>query len=236
MQKLFNIKSKLVEKTQLNYFTYELEYEVPEAFEFKAGQFFVLLVTPPFRRSYSAVKVENGLMTLLIDIKPMGPASKYFIDTKVGDETIIMGPYGLYSLKETKLNKVFIATSTGIAPLLPMIDEMRAKEFYKDVKIDFFYGARFLKNDIAFDYVKDFIGDNFRYFRCISSPEEQVEDLKNENPSAEFKQGRVTEVVPSMNYDYQNNEFYICGSPNMVEDMRNILKEKGADKIYFEKY
>ncbi len=227
--KTFNFKSKLKSKIQLNEFTYEFKYTVSDDFEFKPGQFVVLLVTPPFRRSYSIVEVKNGLITLLIDVKPTGPAHDYFINSKIDDETTIMGPYGLYSLQETTLNKVFIASSTGIAPLYPMINELRnsGKTIYDDIKIDFFYGSRLIKNDIAHDYLKQFEGDNFSYYRCITQPED------NSKP---YKLGRVTEVVPSMNYDYQNTEFYICGAPEMVTHMRDILKNLGADKVYFEKY
>lgn len=227
MQKLFNIKSKLIEKTQLNEFSYELKYEIPADFEYLPGQFVVLLVTPPFRRSYSVVEFKDRVMTLLIDVKPMGPASKYFIDTKIGDETIVMGPYGRFFMQDTLLNKVFISTSSGIAPFMPMIDKLATDEKFKDVKVDFFYGARHFEHDIAFRYFEKYINSNFQYFRCITQPEDN---------SIEFKRGRVTEVIPQMEYDFQNTEFYICGSPLMVEHMREILKEKGAEKVFFEKY
>lgn len=228
MQKLINVKSKLVSKIQLNEVTYELKYEIPQGFVYKPGQFLVLLVTPPFRRSYSVCEVKDGLLTLLIDVKPMGVASKYFIDVNVGDETVLMGPYGQFFMNQTSHNKVFIATSTGIAPFLPMVAELKSgKALYKNTKVEFLYGSRYLKEDIAKPYLEKYIGDNFKYLPCITQPED---------PDAVFYRGRVTEVFIDQNYDYKNTEFYICGGPAMVESMREILKTFGAEKVYFEKY
>jgi len=235
MSKFFNIKTTLLEKVQLTEVIYELKYSIPSDFEFVPGQFVVLITEPPFRRAYSVVEIQDDKIVFLIDIKPGGPASKYFEQTKVGDETMLMGPYGIFKLKDTRFNKVFISTSTGIAPFVTMIDKVlnppndMLNSLWGNAKVDVLFGSRYLKEDIAFRYFENKLSEKFRYIRCVTRPEDD---------SLPYELGRVTEVLPRLNYDMSNTEFYLCGSTAMVNDMSNVLKELGSDsdKIHFEKF
>ncbi len=54
--------------------------------------------------------------------------------------------------------------------------------------------------------------------------------------------GRVTEYLTSQSVHHLNNnndtEFYICGSPAMVTEVRTLLKnaEISQEKVFFEQY
>ncbi len=95
------------------------------------------------------------------------------------------------------------------------------------MKIYNFFGVKLGEHDIAFPYFKEIIDDNFDFVRCVTR--EDHNDIRS-------KRGRVTEVIPTFDLDWPNTEFYICGGNEMIEDMVNILKNLGADKIYSEKY
>jgi len=224
MNKIFNVKSKLLSKVKITDKTYEFIYEAPSNFIFTPGQFVGLRVLPHPMKAYSIISVNNNKVTLLIDINTK---SRYFEQTIIGDELNLMGPYGIYKVKETLLDKVFIATGSGVAPFISMLDKLKeTSNHFKDIKVTLFFGCRYIKDDLAWHYLSDFKYDNFKYIRCVTMPESQIQD----------EQGRVTSIVPKHNIYWENTEFYICGSSNMVTEMNEILKNLGANKIYVEKF
>lgn len=223
MLNIIKIQSKLLAKEKLTDETYELRYEVPQDFSFVPGQFVGLQVPPYPLKSYSIVDAKNGEVTLLIDIFTK---SNYFVNTQVGDTLTLSGAYGVFKVKDTDLPKVFICTGTGVAPFIPMVKKLLAEK--PDQKVKFFFGCRYLKDDYTSKYFGETLyNPNLEFTRCVTRPED---------PTQKFEQGRVTEIVPKHNIDWKNSEFYICGSPQMVTDMKQILLNLGADKIYVEKF
>jgi len=227
MKKIFNFQSKLVEKIQIAETDYKLKYEIPADFTFTPGQFIGVRVMPTHTRAYSIVNAEGNLLELLIDVKPGGIASKYFEKVQIGDESQILGPYGIYGIKSDLPNKVFISTGTGIAPFIPMINSLDLLT----TKAKLLFGTRANFHDIAYQYFKDMQNDNFEYYQCVTREEPQM--------PYSFK-GRVNIVLDDMLMqkliDPLFTEFYICGADYMIKDVIEVLKGYGANKIYFEKY
>lgn len=227
MNKIFNFQALLLEKVQLNDHDYKLVYKVPNDFFFKPGQFVGIRVNPNYTRAYSIVSLEDSKLELLVDVKPMGLASKYFIDTQVGDTVQMLGPYGIYGLKSNLPNKVFIATGTGIAPFIPMIRSLNKLEISSII----LFGCKSLSEDIAYPYFKDNISLNLKYIQCITREEPKVDYAKV---------GRVTKILQEMFVqniiDKENTDFYICRSKEMINDVIDILKSNQVDKYYFEKF
>lgn len=232
MRKIHDFQSKLLKRTQLTDTTFEFKYELPLDFEWLPGQFVGARVIPTHTRAYSIVEAKYGVLTLIVDIKPGGIASKYFEKVQEGEMTRILGPYGIYGrnlLAEGNLNtKVFISTGSGIAPFIPMVKA--ALRNSAESKVYNFFGARYEKDDYARNYFQDVLSEfssRFEYYSCIT----------REGPlQPHTRQGRVTQVVPLFDFDYPNTEFYICGSSEMISDMKEILVRKGATKIFTEKY
>lgn len=230
MLKILNFQSKLLEKIQINETTYELIYEVPTEFEFKAGQFVVIKFKPTYTRAYSIVEVKDNRLKLLIDVKPMGLASLYFIDCKVGDTINILGPYGIFNLKNILKDKVFISTGSGIAPFIPMIYTLLNDSTFNG-NIYLIFGTRTNELDIAYRYFKDINDTRFKYIQCVT---------REEPINSYSKKGRVNLVLKELllnnSLDKFNSEYYICGSNEMVIDTSNVLKEFNITNIYLEKY
>lgn len=231
MNKIHNFQSELIKKVQLTESIYLLDYIIPETFVFTPGQFVGARVIPTHTRAYSVADINNNVMTLLVDVKPQGIASKYFEKVQVGESTNLLGPYGIYKVKDTDLPKVFVSTGTGIAPFVAMIKDLRKNN--PNIPIYNFFGIKVMEHDIALPFFKDLLADNFKFINCVSRQE--VEDL-NAVSNQEIRKGRVTEVIPTYNFDWANTEFYICGGPEMVTSTAILLKELGADKVFIEKY
>ncbi len=234
MLNFYNKTEKLLEKTQIAETTYLLKYSIDPNFTFQPGQYVGIQTTPTHRRAYSIFKVEEGGIWFLIDTIPGGIASKYFEEVQVGAENLIVGPYGRFTLKPTENKKVFISTGSGVAPFYPMVDQLKNKSEIQNIQIDFLFGCRFFENEISYDFFAQYINLNFKYIQCIT---------KQENPNTEkfpdalFFNGRVTKYLEQNLVNYsKTDEFYICGNPEMVEDVRTMLLIKGYMNVFGEKY
>jgi all-trans-retinol 13,14-reductase len=236
MIKFYYKKEKLLEKIQIAESTYILKYSVDPHFTFIPGQYVGIQVAPTWRRAYSIYKQEPGILWFLIDTKPGGIASKFFDEVEVGAENLLVGPYGKFFLEQTKNKKVFIGTGTGIAPFYPMVAEMKHKDNYdmQGVEADFLFGCRFFEDEVSYNFFEEYIDDSFRYIQCIT---------KEENPDAEkfpkayFFNGRVTAYLQQHLIEYPKaTEFYICGNPDMVEDVKLLLTMNGYTNVLGEKY
>lgn len=226
---MYNGPIKLIKKEYITETTIELAYKVPADFTFVPGQFINVVVkqNPPLRRSYSILSVVDSVLTLLVNISPGGPGSVYFRDTEVLSDTNILGPLGNFKCKDTDLEKIFIATGTGIVPFVPMINDIKQKK--PNTKIQVYFGTRFVKDDYAKKYFENYSNDsNFTYHACISHS--QATDV--------CEKGRVTDILPIYITDFSNKEFYICGINSMIFDMEKILLDKGVlrENIVYEKY
>lgn len=100
-----------------------LELVEPKTIEFTAGQFLMFQVSEAVKRAYSIASTpqENAKVELFIDTAPGGPASQYFSQVKEGTACTFMAPYGQFMLRDTPHDKIFLAGSTGVAPIRSMI-------------------------------------------------------------------------------------------------------------------
>ena len=50
--------------------------------------------------------------------------------------------------------------------------------------------------------------------------------------------GRVTALLPDLNFDPETTDVYLCGGKPMIDDVKQILLEKGFEKnhIFFEQF
>lgn len=224
------IETKLRNKKHITGTVYEYTFEVPEEFEFTPGQFVSVEVGNMQRRSYSILSKQANELMLLVDLSPGGPGSQFF-DTIVESEVAkLMGPFGTFACLDSEIEKVFVATGTGLVPFVPMIKDLVKNK--PQVKISLYFGTRYLEENVAYYYLDNEIRDldNFQIIRCISR-----DTLEETN---DCMIGRVTNVIPNVIQDFNNKEFYLCGVNEMIEDMEQVLANAGVakDMIVYEKY
>ncbi len=229
--------SSLLSKTHFSNNTFELRYRCPKEFSFIPGQFVTMTFEGNMVRAYSIVAKEEDVLVLLVNTNPGGVASKYFDKVQVGSEINIKGPYGIFTLRQTLLKKVFVATSTGVAPFIPMANSLASSK--QELSFSLYFGERYLSDDyVSSVYLKPVLNDpRFKYFRCITreTPENLKPFLKSgQNPLT--REGRVTKVVFEEESNFTDTEFYLCGSKDMIIDVKTKLLQKGATKIFIEKY
>lgn len=200
-------------------FKIELDREI----SFKAGQFVNVSFEEDGERmmkSYSIASAPSltNELELCIKLVENGRVTPKLFHKKEGDQVNIKGPLGMFTLDNSKKDKlVFIGTGTGIAPLRSMIFDLLEKNSSKEITLIF--GCRF-ENEILFQ--KDFESleeehPNFRFIKIVSKPSDNW-------------QGRTGHVQDNFDIiDIMNSEAYLCGLPLMVEGAVDKLKELGMN-------
>ena len=111
-----------------------LELELAEGcwFDLRPGQFIRVKVPGTDQmRSYSVSSPPSALpkIELLIRLLPGGVMSRWLLDSAAVDDVLeISGPYGSFFLQDgIKAPHVMIAGGTGLAPMMAMLDTLRAR-------------------------------------------------------------------------------------------------------------
>ncbi len=214
---------------------YEIDIELKEAFSFVPGQFITLKIPKPeggfAPRSYSIVSTPELTHTLSLCIKceDMGLGSQYLYKEPCGTKLEFLGPYGEFVFHEVEQGDVyFVATSTGVAPFMPML-EVYLRKFPRS-KFHLIFGVRHVE-DIFYQDIFEVHRrnhSNFSYTICVSQPEV---------PYPGFV-GRVTDKLDGMTFGAEAF-FYICGNAIMVGDVSDslkALKNVPESNIFTEKY
>ncbi|WP_275369538.1 FAD-binding oxidoreductase [Xenorhabdus bovienii] len=136
---------------------------------------------------------------------------------EINDVLWIYGPYGDFIAKnyDEVRDIVFVVTGTGFAPVKSLIESYN---FYRR-KIHLFWGGR-KKSDYYFSHViekwKEMFPD-FYFHMTLSNPDE------SDNWEGEL--GYVQNIFQSQIDLNDKIDVYMCGSPNMINDMTEILKK-----------
>lgn len=206
----------------------ELRFIKPNNFSFRAGQFVQFHIPNGEKmvlRSYSLSSTPTDMyMEFCSKILPNGKASILFKNLVPGDEVTFQGPQGRFICDSIDSPLYFIATGAGLAPIMGIIrDELENKKNKGEIRL--LFGVR-AEEDVFWQDRLDMFkqqNENFAYSLTLSQPREKWSGLK----------GRVTDHVL---HHLVNHQFFLCGSPEMVKDMRKILLQNSveAGKILFE--
>lgn len=220
MEPLKEYQVKIIEKKFVAQDMLNVRVERPFDFVFKAGQF-VQWVVPDggaiALRSYSlASPPHTAYLEFCVKLLPSGKASAYINKLEVGDFLVFKGPLGYFVCKEDdRTPKVFIATGAGIAPIYSMI--CNELENRSDQQVHLLFGLR-KEEDVFWVDRFEALQNNYSFFSfnlTLSQPTD------NWNGS----RGRVTEHIDGFPSEAS---FYLCGSVEMVKDVRVLLKNRGV--------
>lgn len=220
--------TRLVSKHHLADHLLELVFEKPSGFIFEAGQFVQFIIPngdTTLLRSYSlASRSDDTKLLFFLKLIPGGKASYFFHKMEPHTPIEFKGPVGRFVINPKEASYCFIATGTGLAPIFAMIeDELRTKKISKQIELIF--GVRNETNIFWLDKLDELKNQfkNFSYILTLSRPSAKWHNTR----------GRVTDHIPD---EVADKGFYLCGSGEMVKDVRTTLLNTGVDptKIHFE--
>ncbi len=213
-----------IEKISGKVYLERFELVEPKEITFVAGQTIMLYVAPGMNRSMSIASPpnENHIVLLAHDVAPGGVYAKWTLGAKVGDTMNFMGPLGIFVLdKESRRKKVFVATGSGIAPFRSMLLDYLTQGGTDEIILywglrheeDIFWQKEF--EDLAAKY------PNFHFVLTLSQATEAWQ-------SAGGRRGHVQDHIFAEQKNLSERDWYLCGSKEMINDMRDKLKSAGV--------
>lgn len=233
-----DFSAKLTEKNKLTDSVWGLTFELlDDVLSFTAGQYVLLKVDDKFRQySISCTAEECKSFELIVEYFPGGLASEYLKALSVGEVAHFKGPAGVFTLRDTSVPKVFLATGTGIAPVKSMVQTYIAQGGSAPMYL--FFGVKTKQDGYLFD---EFVALSKKHpsmtFRmCYSREEEPAGGSSNEH----VVYGRVQKALESLLTPEQQKEaeYYICGGKEVVEALKSDIHGRGVptEHIYFERF
>lgn len=209
-------------------------FEIPdlESFPFIAGQFVSLsemINGKKVTRAYSiASRPYANTFELCLNEVHDGIFSPFLFRMQPGDTVEMKGPHGAFVMRKPVNDSVFVATGTGIAPFIPMAEE--CAELYPDKQFTLVFGVRY-EHSILYKARFEELAAKHKNFKFVCTVTRPGIDWTG-------NAGRVTQYVFDEIGERRDVDVYICGLKEMVNDVRDKLKELGFDKsqIIYERY
>ncbi len=188
-------------------------------------------------RAYSMASYPAERNTVMLNVRiatpppgknvPTGIASSYIFNLKPGDKVTISGPYGEFFIKDTDREKIYIGGGAGMAPMRSHLFHL-FKTLETGIKVNFFYGARSLREMFYDDEFKEIQKKypNFNYTVALSEP--LPED--NWTGSTGFIHQVVQKEYLEKHEDPAEIEYYLCGPPMMIDAVNNMLYNMGVEE------
>lgn len=192
-------------------------------FKFIPGQYVDIIGPNRLKRSYSiANNFQNNLIELHIKKVSNGAFSDYWFNrAKVDDLLRIYGPRGTFFVRDKLENKIiFLATGTGIAPILSMIGGSKIDLFDPKKDISIFWGVR-TNEDLYMHKLQQL--DKFNFVPVLSKPCSNWKGIK----------GYVQDALLSNEHNLDDAVVYACGSDAMIKSAEKLLIENGLKSNNF---
>ncbi len=212
------IENVIVDNMEIASGVYLLGVERP--FNFVPGQVVGLTCTktiPPRMYSICSGKDEK-LLQILYNIKPQGLLTTQLARLKAGDKIYLSPPSGSFYPKPQ--NSWWIASGTGIAPFISQLLSGKVEN------ITLVHGSRTLQGFYFEKLLENTQG--IHYIRCCSG-----------EVHPRVYEGRLTHYLKEDKELPVDEIFFLCGSPEMVVDTRELLIKRGikfsniGSEIYF---
>ena len=201
-----------------------------EPFPFEPGQYATLglmggegkLVQRPMSISSSADDLsEYEFFIRLVD---SGGFTPLLWERTVGDPINIKGAKGKFLLQDDGRRALFVASGTGLAPFISMIETLRGRGESRDIVL--LHGVSH-EYDLAWrEQLTELVtggGFPLRYAGTISRPQG--------SPGWAGLTGRVEAIVAGQMDEHgltpDNTTIYICGNPDMITAVEERAAERG---------
>lgn len=226
MQKYEGKVAEIKQETP-NVKTFKVTFPGVDEFTFIAGQFFMISIPGfvndsgvPRKRAYSiaSAPLDKGYVEFTITAKSPKGLSTRMHQLKVGDTIELQGPAGNFLLKEGE-NMTFISGGSGISSLRAMYRQLLLSGYEKPVTL---LAGFHSKEDYIYETELSDLEEEYPNFKVIPA--------MTTDPEWEGARGRVTEVIPKVFKDAKSRTYFICGSPEMVEDTIKVLTEMGVPR------
>src|SRR3989338_7876183 len=230
-------KTHLQEKETIAQGTTALILEKPKNFSFLAGQYIDLglvgqkdLADYDSFRTLTLASAPQEDQLILVYRNRDSEFKNRVSELPLGSEMIIEGPFGRFILpEEDKRVAVFLAGGVGVVPFVSIIKD----EIYKrsNKKIYLFY-SNFSLEEAA--YLKELQNlekenSNFKSIPTFTSSNFSFPPQGGKAKPTNFETGYISmEMIEKYIDNTSQVVFYLCGTPDMIFDLRMMLNAAGV--------
>lgn len=211
-------KVTIKEINALNHNVRRIVAEKPVGYSFEPGQATLVAIDKDGLRdekrpfTFTSLPIEDRL-EFIIKVYPSHEGVTDAVDDlEVGDRLLIEDAWGAIKFQGPG---VFIAGGAGITPMVSILREQK-QERSGAVRSLIFANSR-AKDLFLADELEAYVEGDF------------LKVFSQEDVPGAFK-GRVDKAFLKEHVSDFDQNFYVCGPPKMVEDVRSALSELGADK------
>lgn len=225
------VQGRLLEKRQLAAATWHLRWEVPSTFQYDSGQFVLLnheVGGKAFHLPYSiACPAQPGVIELCVRCMEEGPLTGFPCGLELGTVAGFEGPFGLFVPRHPERDALFVAQGTGIGPIRSILQDLLRRA--SAAQMTLLVGAR---DEESILYREEWAElqrsePRFHFLPTLSQPSAQWAGLR----------GYVQQHLPTF-IRQRELAVYMCGSPQMVEEVRSQFTAAGFDghQLIYERY
>ncbi len=187
------------------------------------------------KRAYSVASSSKNkeYIEFYVTLVRSGALTPRLFSLNIGDRVGMGNRFvGMFTLKQVPKNQniVLIATGTGVAPYMSML---RTDALRTDRKITVIHGA---SNSWDLGYKSELtlleaVTDKFKYIPTITNPEkEPVKWHGNTEFIQELWLNNIIEKETGYKPTHENSHIFICGNPNMVNTLVELLEKENFVK------
>jgi Na+-transporting NADH:ubiquinone oxidoreductase subunit F len=213
----------------------------PSEIIFKPGQY-IQLSSKPYghvqdvvSRSYSIASPadETDRIDLMVRRVPEGICSNWIhCHVQTGERIRFVGPGGDFYLREGTGDILLVAGASGMAPMVPILNELAKVKTGR--RVTYFFGAQSRRDLFYLDEMEAFrrLIPTFEFVPCLSDPQ----------PGDDWngKTGLITAPLEAhlAFIDTREAQAYLCGSPGMIHACRKLLAAHGVDhdRIFYDPF
>lgn len=209
----------------------------PAHFKFTAGQFArigIIVDGELVVRAYSiASSPFDEVLEFFSIVVPDGAFTSQLQHIQIGNTIYLEKiPYGFLTLaryqKPLPQDLWLLATGTGLAPFLSILQDFDVWQQYQNIRL--VYSVRF-RQELAYlnkiqSLEQDFAHqhNNFQFIPIVTR-DANFDGLKQRLPQL-IRSGEL-ECEAQLNFDIERSHVMLCGNPEMIEDTKDALKNKG---------
>jgi NAD(P)H-flavin reductase/ferredoxin len=195
-----------------------LRYPAGQRVRFKAGQYVSIQLDSGEKRDFSMANPpqESDGVQLHVRLVEGGAFTGYVFETlKRGDQVQIEAPFGSFTLRDSDKPILFVAGSTGFAPIKAMIEDAFVQRIDRDMTL--YWGAR-KRSGLYSDLPGKWAAQHprFRYVPVVS--DEEVPGLRH---------GLVHKAVLEDHPSLAGFQAYVCGVSALCRAARKDFRAAG---------
>ncbi len=191
----------------------DLELIEPPSLTFGAGQWISIPLGPKSVRAYSIASPpsQSHLLTLCVDVRPIGPGSRWFKTLTVDQQVAFKAPNGDFVLQKGSGHApIFVAEEIGIVPIRSMLLDLFEGRVTSEILL--LFGASKPELLVYHDEIQA-MAERYPHLRYVPSIDEPLWEL-------------VERTVPST----AGKDAYLCGGGVMIAKVREWLLTRGMER------